>query len=69
MNKLYSLILVTVGAALVFLGFDSVPTLVPVFGRFFTHPPSGAAIWMLLAGVVIAAFGLFGAWRDRSHFD
>jgi hypothetical protein len=69
MNKFYSILLVTIGAALIFLGFDSIPSLAPVFGRFFSHSPSSAAIWLLLAGIVVTATGLFRAWRDRSRFD
>ena len=69
LNKFYSILFVTVGAVLIYVGIDSIPWLLPPLVRFFPAPPSAVAIWPLLAGIGIAAAGLYRAWRDRSRFD
>ena len=69
MNKAYSIILVVVGATLIYLGIDGTSSLVAALRRFFTHSPTDGAIWLFLTGILVAAAGFFGVWWDRRRFD
>lgn len=69
MNKIYAIILVTVGAALVVVGVSGPGPFDGALVDFFTHAPVRLEIWLFLAGIVLAAFGLYRAWSDRGRYD
>jgi hypothetical protein len=69
MHKIYFVILALVGAAMIYLGIDGIPSVGPALHRFFTSAPTEVATWLLLLGVLVALTGVFGAWWDQTRFN
>ncbi len=57
-GRIVGLVLLLVGAALIFYGIEAGDSLSSRFSRFFQGAPSDKSIWMLLVGVIAAAIGL-----------
>jgi uncharacterized membrane protein YidH (DUF202 family) len=60
MNKLIALVLIAAGVALIAFGVAAMDSFSSDVSRFFTGAPTDKSVWMLIAGVVLAAVGLSG---------
>ena len=63
MNRLLSLALLCIGAALVIYGLNALDSIGSSFSRFFTGAPTDKAIWLLIGGILLAIVGLSGLLR------
>lgn len=63
MNKLISLALLVCGLVLIIYGVNASESLGSDFSRLFTGSPTDKTIWLLVGGVVLAAFGAGGLMR------
>ncbi len=61
MNKIISLVLIVIGVMLIVWGVTAMDSFGSDVSRFFTGAPTDKSVWMLIAGVLIAAAGLSGA--------
>lgn len=66
MNKLISLALVATGVVLIVYGINASNSIGSGFSRLFTGAPTDKSVWLLIAGVVVAALGAGGLFRGRS---
>jgi len=65
MNKIYAILLVSVGAALMVLGAGA-----PIpWAEAFARSPARRQTWLILAGATAGTFGLYRAWRDRDRHN
>jgi hypothetical protein len=60
MNKMISLVLIVIGAMLIVWGVAAMDSFGSDVSRFFTGAPTDKSVWMLIAGVLVAAVGLSG---------
>jgi len=58
MNRLFSLLLLAGGIALIVIGINSTNSFNSDVSRFFTGAPTNKAVWLLVAGSVAALTGL-----------
>jgi len=65
MNKALSIALLAGGITLIVIGTTATKSFSSDVSRFFTGSPTDKAVWMLIAGIVAAAVGLFGVTRTR----
>lgn len=63
MNKPLSLALLVGGIVLMIFGINATNSFSSDVSRFFTGSPTDKAVWMLIAGIVVAMIGLFGSFR------
>jgi len=63
MNRLLGIALFVVGVLLVIFGINASDPFASDFSRFFTGTPTEKSIWMLIAGLVSSAVGLFYTLR------
>jgi len=63
MNKIISLALLVGGIVLMVFGINATNSFSSDVSRFFTGSPTDKAVWMLIAGVVVAIVGLAGTLR------
>jgi hypothetical protein len=63
MNKLFSLILLVGGIALIIAGLNASDSVGSSFSRLFTGSPTDKTIWLLIGGIVAAALGAGGLIR------
>jgi hypothetical protein len=63
MNKLISLALVATGVVLIVYGINASNSIGSDFSRLFTGAPTDKSVWLLIAGVVLAALGAGGLFR------
>jgi hypothetical protein len=66
MNKLISLALLVTGVILIVYGINASNSIGSDFSRLFTGAPTDKSVWLLIAGVVVAALGAGGLFRGRS---
>jgi hypothetical protein len=59
MNKPIAIALIVVGLVLIVVGASATQSFSSDVSKFFTGSPTNKAIWTLVGGTVIAAFGLF----------
>ena len=64
MNKPLSIALLVGGIVLMVFGINATNSFSSDVSRFFTGSPTDKAVWMLIAGIVIAMAGLFGTFRS-----
>lgn len=64
MNKIVSLALLVGGVILIIIGVNATNSFSSDVSRFFTGSPTDKAVWMLIAGGVAAALGLFTMSRS-----
>lgn len=57
MNKLLSLALLVGGILLIVYGVNASNSIGSDFSRLFTGSPTDKTVWLLLAGIVLAALG------------
>ena len=65
MNKIISLALVVVGVVLIIWGVSAMDSFSSDVSQFFTGSPTNKAMWLLIGGIVVAIFGLFGTVRGN----
>lgn len=58
MTKIFSIVLLVAGAALMIFGIQAINSFNSDVSRFFTGSPTNKAIWMLIGGIVAVAVGL-----------
>ena len=58
MNKVFPVVLLAGGIALVVLGANAINSFSSDISRFFTGSPTDKAVWMLIGGIVAAVAGL-----------
>jgi Protein of unknown function (DUF3185) len=63
MNKLVYIVLLGGGLLLMVCGIKATNSSNSDASRFFTGSPTDVAIWMLVAGVIVAFIGLVGTFR------
>ena len=63
MNRLLSLVLLCIGAALVIYGLNALDSIGSSISRFFTGAPTDKTIWLLLGGILLAFIGAGGLLR------
>jgi len=66
MNKIISLALVVVGVVLIIWGVSAMDSFSSDVSQFFTGSPTNKAMWLLIGGIVVAIFGLFGTIRGSN---
>jgi uncharacterized membrane protein YidH (DUF202 family) len=64
MNKAISVALLAGGIVLVILGYFEYDSTSSDISRFFTGSATDKSIWMIVGGVVVAALGLTGLFRN-----
>lgn len=64
MNRLLSLTLLCIGAALVIYGLNALDSIGSSFSRFFTGTPTDKTIWLLLSGILLSCIGAGGLLRN-----
>ena len=67
MNKTVSMILAVGGIVLAIFGVLAVDSFSSDVSRFFTGAPTDKAIWMLIAGIALAAVGMSGVVFGSHH--
>ena len=68
MNKLISIAFLVVGVILIVYGINASNSIGSDFSRLFTGSPTDKSVWLLIAGVVVAALGAGGLFRgSRSN--
>lgn len=67
MNRLLSLILLSVGLVLVIYGFAALDSISSSFSRFFTGAPTDRTIWLLIGGLLLAGIGGGGLLRGSKN--
>jgi hypothetical protein len=60
---LISLALVATGVVLIVYGINASNSIGSDFSRLFTGAPTDKSVWLLIAGVVLAALGAGGLFR------
>ena len=63
MNKLLSAVVLAGGVTLMVFGINATNSFSSDVSRFFTGSPTDKAIWLLIAGIVVAVVGLTGLVR------
>ena len=63
LNKIVSLVLLTVGVVLIIYGINASESVSSDFSRLFTGNPTDKTIWFLIGGVVAVALGAGGLVR------
>lgn len=63
MNKVFSLILLTIGIVLIVWGVAGSESFGSDVSRFFTGSPTEKTVWLLIGGAILGALGLFGIAR------
>jgi hypothetical protein len=63
MNKAISIALLAGGIVLIVIGVNATKSFNSDVSRFFTGSPTDKAVWMLIAGIVATAAGLFSTMR------
>lgn len=63
MHKLLSIALLVGGIILIIYGFNASHSIGSDFSRLFTGSPTDKSIWLLIAGIVVAACGAGGLLR------
>ena len=66
MKLAISVALLGAGAVLIVLGFTAMDSFSSDVSRFFTGTPTNKAVWMLIAGTVMALAGLTLTLRSRA---
>mgnify|MGYP001793601176 FL=1 len=66
MNKLFSLVLLGGGIALIVLGINASHSFNSDVSRFFSGSPTDKTVWMLIGGTVATVIGLVGTLRGGS---
>ena len=69
MNKIISIALLVGGVILAIFGIQATNSFGSDVSRFFTGSPTDKAVWMLIAGIVVAVVGLVGMLRSSSRHD
>ncbi|HLP78822.1 MAG TPA: DUF3185 family protein [Candidatus Paceibacterota bacterium] len=64
MNKALSLAFLVGGVILAVFGLSAADSFSSDVSRFFTGSPTDKAVWMMIAGIVLAIVGLVGAIRS-----
>ena len=64
-GRIIGLVLLLVGAALLFYGFSASESVSSEFSELFQGAPSNKAIWLLIAGAVVAVIGIVQLARGR----
>lgn len=60
MNRMISLVLFVIGVVLIIFGVMAMDSFSSDVSRFFTGTPTDKAVWMSMAGAVLAVVGLSG---------
>lgn len=64
-SRILGLVLLVIGAGLLFWGFQARESISSGFSEAFQGAPSNKAIWLFVAGGLVAAFGLLKLLRRR----
>ena len=67
MNKMISIVLLIGGVMLMIFGVQATNSFSSDVSRFFTGSPTDKAVWMLIAGVIVGAIGLWGVMRGSKQ--
>ena len=63
MNRIISAIVLLVGLALVGYGYNASESLASETSEVLSGTPTSSAMWLMIAGGVVALIGLFGVLR------
>lgn len=63
MNRLFSLIFLSIGTVLVIYGLNALDSVSSSLSRLFNGVPTDETIWLLLAGVLCFCVGIVGLLR------
>ena len=64
MYKMFALLLIIVGVALLIFGIMASQSLYSEVSRFFTGTLSDKAVWMLISGTILSIIGLVWLMRQ-----
>lgn len=70
MNKPLSVVLLVIGAVLLYFGFNASESVSSEVSRTFTGSPTNKSIWLLVLGgaaALLGLFGLIGGRGSKSH--
>lgn len=65
-GRIVGLVLVVIGAALLFYGIQAGDSLSSGFSKLFQGAPSNKSIWLLIAGALCAVVGIVKLVRRRT---
>lgn len=60
MNRITSLIFLSIGTVLIIYGFNALDSIASSFSRFFSGTPTDKTIWLLLGGFLCFGVGAGG---------
>jgi uncharacterized protein DUF3185 len=64
-NTLVGIVLLVVGAVLLFFGFNANGSFTSEMSKFFQGAPSDKSIWLVVAGALAAVLGVAQLMRGR----
>jgi hypothetical protein len=64
-SRLLFAVILVVGIVLLIMGFNASDSLSSELSEAFDGAPSDKAIWLIVGGVIAAAFGAIGLMRKR----
>ena len=67
MNKPMAVVLLAVGVILVIWGLNASESFGSNVSKLFTGAPTDKTIWLIVAGIVIGASGLFGMFSGSKN--
>jgi hypothetical protein len=67
MNKVFSIVLLVAGIALIIMGVQGTNSFNSDVSRFFTGAPTDKAMWMLFGGIIAAAAGFAMTFRGSRN--
>lgn len=65
MNRILAIVLLVVGVALLFWGYQESETLTSEASEMVTGEPTDNAMWFLISGAIIGVIGLYGLLRGK----
>ena len=66
MNRIISAIVLLVGLALIGYGYNASESVASETSEVLSGTPTSSAMWLMIAGGVVALIGLFGVFRGPS---
>lgn len=63
MNRILSLVVLSIGTVLVIYGLNALDSIGSSFSRFFTGAPTDKTIWLLIGGILLCFVGAGGLIR------
>ncbi|WP_404400431.1 DUF3185 family protein [Idiomarina seosinensis] len=65
MNKIVGLVLIIIGAILLYMSYEASQSLASEASQVFTNEPTDNTLWYLIGGVAAFIIGLYALLRGR----